>query len=255
MATGMTEVDGQRYYFGTDGIRYTGWLTLENATYFFRADGTMAVGKVVIDGVARYFSSTGAYVVVVNRWNPVPEDYTVDLVSFEGWQVSDVCYDALVQMLGNCPYSYIISSTWRSREEQQNLWTTRLNQYLNAGYGESTALDLVQAYVSMPDYSEHQLGLAIDVSGSDEVCGWLADHCWEYGFILRYPEGKSDITGIAYERWHFRYLGKELAEEIHELGITLEEYMDMLTAQAGSDAGTASNPERYTGRTSGNPAA
>lgn len=246
LATGLTEVDGRVYYFGEDGVRRTGWQTLEDTTYFFRTDGTMAVGKVMIDGVARYFSSTGAYVVLVNRWNPIPQDYTVDLVSFEGWQVSEICYDALVQMLGDCPYSYIISSAYRSMESQQSIWTTRLEQYHNAGYTDADALAMVQAYVSVPGYSEHQLGLAIDISGSDEVCSWLSEHSWEYGFILRYPDGKSHITGIAYERWHFRYLGEELAAEIHGLGVTLEEYMDMCTTEAGSGTGTASDPEVYT---------
>lgn len=245
-ATGLTEVEGRQYYFGEDGARYTGWLTLDGVTRFFRTDGSMAVGKIMIDDSARYFSSSGAYVVMVNRWNPVPGDYSVNLVPFGEWQVSDVCYDALTRMLGDCPYGYVISSAYRSTEEQQTLWTTRLNGYRNAGYSEAAALAEVEAYVSPPGYSEHQLGLALDISGSDEVCGWLSEHSWEYGFILRYPEGKSDITGIAYERWHFRYLGEALAAEIHQLDITLEEYLDLCTADALSDTGTASNPERYT---------
>ena len=74
---------------------------------------------------------------------------------------------------------------------------------------------------------------------------WLAEHCWEYGFILRYPEGKSDITGIQYERWHFRYVGVELAKELKDLGLCLEEYMDMLTQREGYGAGTSSNPELF----------
>lgn len=244
--TGWVDEGSSRYYLDENGQMATGWLELENVTYYFREDGTMAIGKVLIDDEARYFSSTGAYVVMVNGWNPVPGDYSVDLVSFGNWQVSSVCYDALVKMLEDCPYSYKITSAYRSKESQQSIWTTRLYNYLNAGYSDAGALAMVKAYVAKPGYSEHQLGLAIDISGSDAVCGWLAEHCWEYGFILRYPEGKSEITGIAYERWHFRYLGEALAKEIRELDVTLEEYMDMLTASAGSDAGTASDPERFT---------
>lgn len=250
-ATGWMEEDGSRYYLDGDGRMTQGWLTLEDTTYYFRENGVMAIGKVMIDDVARYFSSTGAYVVMVNGWNPVPEDYTAELVSFGSWQVDASCYDALTQMLEDCPYSYTITSAYRSKDSQQSIWTTRLYNYLNAGYSDASALALVKAYVAKPGYSEHQLGLAVDIAGSDAVCGWLAEHCWDYGFILRYPEGKSDITGIAYERWHFRYLGTELSKEIEALDVTLEEYMDMLTDQAGSDAGTASDPERYTSCASG----
>ena len=79
--------------------------------------------------------------------------------------------------------------------------------------------------------SEHQLGLAVDINGdelhssNDEVYSWLAENAYKYGFILRYPEGKSDITGIEYEPWHYRYVGKEAAAEIFSRSICLEEYL------------------------------
>ncbi|MNC65163.1 D-alanyl-D-alanine carboxypeptidase [compost metagenome] len=90
----------------------------------------------------------------------------------------------------------------------------------------------------MPGHSEHQTGLAIDLSGTDGKCAaescfagtkeanWLADHAAEYGFIIRYPEGKQAITGYMYEPWHVRYVGKDIAASIAERGITLEEYYD-----------------------------
>ena len=70
-----------------------------------------------------------------------------------------------------------------------------------------------------------------DIDGVKPVHNWLAEHSWEYGFIVRYPEGKSDITGILYEPWHFRYVGVELAKELYESGLCLEEYMAKLTAE------------------------
>ena len=90
--------------------------------------------------------------------------------------------------------------------------------------------------MAIPGTSEHQLGLAVDIvdkhsqvldnSQADTPAQqWLMEHSWEYGFILRYPEGKSEITGIIYEPWHYRYVGKEAAAEIHELGLCLEEYL------------------------------
>lgn len=243
--SGWLDWEDERYYLDESGRMYQGWLDWEGNRYYFLADGTMAIGKVLIDDTARYFSSTGAYVVLTNRWNPVPEEYTTDLVYFGEWRVDKSCYDALVKMLKDCPYSYTITSAYRSEATQQYIWDKRMNNYQASGYSYSEALAMVEAYVAVPGTSEHHLGLAIDISGSDQVCAWLAEHCWEYGFVLRYPAGKEDITGIQYERWHFRYLGTELAEELQELGLTLEEYMDMLTAQEGSDAGTASNPELF----------
>jgi len=86
-------------------------------------------------------------------------------------------------------------------------------------------------WVAIPGTCEHELGLAVDInadkeqSSNEEVYNWLAENAWRYGFILRYPKGKEDITGIDYEPWHYRYVGKEVAKEIYEEGITLEEYV------------------------------
>ena len=96
--------------------------------------------------------------------------------------------------------------------------------------------------VAIPGTSEHQLGIAVDIIDTQnwslveeqenlEGQQWLMENCWRYGFILRYPKGTTDITGIIYEPWHYRYVGLELAQEIHGLGITLEEYLDMLTEE------------------------
>lgn len=94
------------------------------------------------------------------------------------------------------------------------------------------------ASVAKPGYSEHQTGLAMDIEGETtkgtgltEAFGespegiWTAEHCAEYGFIIRYPKGKTNITGYIYEPWHLRYVGKDAAAEITELGVTFEEYI------------------------------
>ena len=94
------------------------------------------------------------------------------------------------------------------------------------------------ASVAKPGYSEHQTGLAMDVEGLSSLGiglvddfgetpegKWLAEHCHEYGFIIRYPKGKTDITGYIYEPWHSRYVGQEAAAEIAALDITFEEYI------------------------------
>ena len=78
--------------------------------------------------------------------------------------------------------------------------------------------------VAIPNTSEHQLGLSVDLVGKS-INDWLAVHCWEYGFILRYPEGKQHITGITNEPWHFRYVGTAVSMDMKDSGLCLEEYL------------------------------
>ena len=103
------------------------------------------------------------------------------------------------------------------------------------------AEEMAATVVARPGTSEHQLGLAVDIVDSRSYSltdyqatlpaqKWLMAHSWEYGFILRYPDDKTDVTGIIYEPWHYRYVGKELAKELYNAGLTLEEYLQNLTA-------------------------
>lgn len=120
-------------------------------------------------------------------------------------------------------------SAYRSHRTQ----TALFNRYV-----ERDGEDKAKTYSAVPGHSEHETGLAIDVSGSDGKCAaedcfgdteeakWLQQHATEFGFIIRYPEGKEDITGYKYEPWHLRYVGKTIAADIAERGITLEEYYD-----------------------------
>ena len=113
--------------------------------------------------------------------------------------------------------------------------------------------EIVAATISaFPGTSEHQLGLAVDLvdinyqllneqQENTAAQKWLMENSWRYGFILRYPNNKSAITGIEYEPWHYRYVGVELSTELYELGLTMEEYLDMLTEDKSL---TASNPEK-----------
>lgn len=122
-------------------------------------------------------------------------------------------------------------SAYRSLATQ----TTLFNRYVKKD-GEEKA----KTYSAVPGYSEHQTGLSIDVSGSDGKCAadscfggtkeanWLSEHAAEYGYIIRYPEGKQAITGYKYEPWHVRYVGQEIATYISEQGITLEEYYEVV---------------------------
>ena len=231
---GWVEWEGSRYYCNPDGTPATGWLTLEQDRYFLHADGKMAVGEVKIDGVSNFFSSQGKYVLLCNPWNPVPEDYVLQMSSIEGFQFASVGRDALEAMMKDCRASgtsCVINNTYRSKATQQWMWDRSVNNYMAAGMTKAQAEAETGKSTAIPGHSEHQTGLGVDLNGSQATYDWLGEHCWEYGFILRYPDDKIEITGIIYEPWHFRYVGTELSLELKELGITLEEYMANLTPE------------------------
>ena len=133
--------------------------------------------------------------------------------------------------------SPVICSAYRTREKQERLYQAEVERWQDRGYSQDNAKAEAGKAVAIPGTSEHQLGLAVDIvdinnqhldetQESTEVQKWLMEHSWEYGFILRYPNEKSEITGIIYEPWHYRYVGREDAEQIHTLGVCLEEYLE-----------------------------
>lgn len=270
LATGWTDTEEGRYYLDTSGQPQTGWLDLdgkrylldetglltlgwyeseEKVLYYFQEDGSMAVGQLEIDGVNRFFTSTGAHVLLVNKWNPVPEDYKPDLVSYGKWEVDRSCYEALRSMLSDLKSVgyYEITSAYRSTSTQKAIWNNRIQRYRNQGYSKEGAEEKTALEVAVPGTSEHHLGLAVDISAGDKVDAWLAENSWRYGFILRYPEEKTELTGIIYEPWHFRYVGPELAAELYELDLCMEEYMAMLTpSQPSADTDTTTPIEEAT---------
>lgn len=123
-------------------------------------------------------------------------------------------------------HTLYVTSGYRSYKEQLEVF----NEYVSTG-GESYALK----YAAKPGFSEHQTGLSLDIftPGSttktfknNKTSKWLSDNAYKYGFILRYPEGKEEVTGYAYEAWHFRYVGTKVAKQIKELDITFDEYYE-----------------------------
>lgn len=130
------------------------------------------------------------------------------------------------------------SSGYRSYSTQSTLYQRKISYYRGLGYGTEDAAALAGQVVAPPGSSEHQSGMAIDVSAAsgslteafaDTPQGqWLVEHCWEYGFILRYPEERTQDTGYIYEPWHFRYVGQPHAEYIHKQDLILEDYIHLL---------------------------
>ena len=171
------------------------------------------------------------YLILVNNQNAMPDDFDIETAEVEDGYVIDArVKDALQEMLADCReagYSPRLISTFRTRETQQYLYDHTANK----------------ADTAVPGHSEHECGLAADIidAGSlgwaDPLIAdqedmpaqkWLMEHCQDYGFILRYPKDKEDITEIIYEPWHYRYVGKEHASIIQKNGICLEEYLERM---------------------------
>ncbi len=179
---------------------------------------------------------------LVNPWNPLPEGYEPKLEAINDMQAVDYrCADDLRHMVLDCymaggaPY---ICSSYRTQEMQQALYDNKVARVIGQGYSAEAAPAIAAQSVAIPGTSEHQLGLAVDIIDKyftdltymqeyTYTQQWLIENSWKYGFILRYPNGTTEITGIIYEPWHYRYVGKEVAEEIHQLGITFEEYLPL----------------------------
>ena len=126
----------------------------------------------------------------------------------------------------------IVREGYRTAEQQQEIFDEKVQAYMNEGYSRKRAEETAKEWVALPGTSEHQLGIAVDInadktkSTNDEVYAWLAENAYNYGFILRYPQGKEDITGTSYEPWHFRYVGIEYAQVMYKEQICLEEYLE-----------------------------
>lgn len=195
---------------------------------------------------------------LVNPWNTVPEDWTVETVSIgNGHRVDKACYDDLMAMLEACRaagHKPVVKSSYRTQKTQQQLHENKVRQWIGYGYREEEARKQASAIVAPPGTSEHQLGWAVDIvddryhllnekQATMPAQIWLMEHSWEYGFILRYPSDKSEVTGIIYEPWHYRWVGRDNAKAIHESGLCLEEYLEYT---ATKEAVAAAIREQFT---------
>ena len=177
--------------------------------------------------------------ILVNSRNPLPEDSKEpELVYVEGKQIDKRAAGELQEMMKAMKKDGItniwIQSTYRSIEYQKQLYDNKINEYLSKGATKEQAEALTIEYINRPGESEHNLGLAVDFNNVDDdfentkAYNWLSVNAKDYGFVMRYPEEKADITGIAYEPWHWRYVGKEHSYKMEELDMCLEEYIEYL---------------------------
>ena len=180
-------------------------------------------------------------IILVNKNNKLPEGYQISLKQLpDRTNYADMkAYDAMCSLLKDARKEGIIlevCSSYRSVERQKELFEEDMRALVRKGYSYLDAYDEVARETMPPGYSEHSTGLAFDIVAlsyqmlnekqeKTEENKWLQAHCAEYGFILRYPKGKEEITGISYESWHYRYVGVEMAQYIMENGLTLEEFL------------------------------
>lgn len=179
--------------------------------------------------------------VLVNPWNKMEEGYVPELKKLgNGMKIDERCYDDLQEMLdavSDQGLTPIVCSAYRTMDMQQTNFNNQVAYFLDQGMTQAEAEKAAAREVAIPGTSEHQLGLAVDIvdvnyqwldEGQEDtaVQKWLMENSWRYGFILRYPTDKTEITGIIYEPWHYRYVGREYAKEIYDSGLCLEEWLE-----------------------------
>lgn len=179
---------------------------------------------------------------LVDREHPVEDDYNVEFTLLgEGQMLDSRCIDDLEAMLSACRQAGgkpVITATFRTWGAQELAYEEAVSALTEQGFSREQAELRLQHRIELPGYSEHQLGLAVDFAeeGSErppeeqaatQTLRWLMDNSWRYGFILRFPENKTDSTGMEFMPWHYRYVGREAAEQIRELDLSLEEYIQL----------------------------
>lgn len=189
--------------------------------------------------------------ILVNKEHPIPDNYQFTQKTLPGYSmtVDERIYEPLLTMLDagkkeGC--RFLICSAYRSYARQSQIYDTHIRDYRARGYSNEQAKELTELSIAVPGSSEHQTGMAVDIVATyyqqlnnnfanTKEAKWLKEHAHEYGFILRYPEDKTNLTMITFEPWHFRYVGVEVACEIYNLNICYEEYI-ALKEQAAEEA-------------------
>lgn len=187
------------------------------------------------------FESDDWRLILINKQHPIPDEYGFELGIIKDNMKCDkrILPDlfAMLQAAKDDGIILNISSPYRTDDRQMSNFNRRIEKYMNQGYSYMEAYKTASRTITIPGASEHEVGLALDITSNaysrlDEAFGgteagkWLKEHSCEYGFILRYPEGKEYITSIEYEPWHFRYVGKDAAVIMTQENICLEEFWD-----------------------------
>lgn len=180
------------------------------------------------------------YLLLANAENPLPQDWSIQTEEVQnGYEMDKREAPAMREMIQAAKedgVELMLCSAYRSIEKQQQLFDRSQQAYMAQGMSEEEAYAKTATETAIPGTSEHQTGLAADIvtptyqmldaGFADTPAGqWLSEHATEYGFVLRYPQDKQEVTGIIYESWHYRFVGKTHAKLMKESGLCLEEYL------------------------------
>lgn len=179
---------------------------------------------------------------LANYENILPDDFEVELANIDDTRQFDARAITYLNKMKSDMSKAGISNVWvqsayRSVKRQKELFDNSVNKYLKKGKTQEEAEKLTEEYINRPGSSDHNLGLAVDFNNVDnsfedlDAFKWLKKNAENYGFILRYPKDKEEITKIAYESWHWRFVGEEHAKKMNELNMCLEEYIVYLQNQ------------------------
>lgn len=180
------------------------------------------------------------YLFLINNENPLPLCYNINLKEVsKGYYldcVASCCAKKMFCFAKKDGITLKVESAYRSNEYQQMLINNDVKEYMDKGYSLENAMKKTLEMIARPGCSEHNAGLALDILSSDynvldegfentPAFKWLDKNAHKFGFILRYPKGKTSITKIGYEPWHYRFVGSYHAKKIKKSGLTLEEYI------------------------------
>lgn len=177
---------------------------------------------------------------LANYDNLLPENFTVKVSNIDNTRQFDSraigeLNDMMNAMKKDGVTNVWVQSAYRSVARQKELYDNSVKKYLQQGKTQEEAEKLTDEYINKPGSSDHNLGLAVDFNYVDnkfeklDGFKWLKKNAENYGFVLRYPKDKENITKIAYESWHWRYVGVEHAKKMNELNMCLEEYIEYLS--------------------------
>lgn len=178
--------------------------------------------------------------ILVNGQTKISDSFGVELETIQSVQVDERIISDLQAMIEAAEAEGVtltLSSGYRCKERQAMLFENAAQENRSLGMNPVMAEEVAEQSVARAGHSEHETGLAVDLNGVQETFAdteayrWLQRHAYEYGFVLRYPEGKEEITGIRFEPWHFRYVGKEHARKMRLLNLCLEEYISYCSLQ------------------------
>lgn len=211
-----------------------------------------------------YIKSKNEYIyTLLNKQNPlnddafvpenlveIPEKYSRDDRTLKLYRDAEKALEAMMQDMKALGFNDVqTQSAFRDFAEQQRLFNNYVDSEMNKGLSREEAEVQANKYSALPKNSEHRTGLCVDFFipsvmfelenygyegkyksdvgfAETETFVWLKENCWKYGFILRYPEDKVDITGYSYESWHYRFVGFDIASIIHQTGLCYEEYLE-----------------------------